>query len=214
MSWKLLMIFNLPADLRTVFFVFSLCVTNLIKFGLKKFIVYVNFYNLIQFQFNFIKYEVIFATYRRRQHRSTKPNSIPLHVMWDNLNIDWFWLQKKQKKNMSIQHFNKVAVCFKRYFSQLHGNFTIFLTLILPSLKFSLIFSRASTERLMSRCRRRPKSLNIVDPPLNTMLLYSGRRTSIGQFWITLSTISEIGVVKSGLENSGWKKISGPRKRS
>ncbi len=36
----------------------------------------------------------------------------------------------------------------------------------------------------------------------------------MGQFWMTVSTTSEMGVVKSGLQNSGWKKISGPRKRS
>lgn len=63
----------------------------------------------------------------------------------------------------------------------------------------------------MSRCKRRPKSLNIVEPPLKTILLYSGLRTSIGQFCMTLSTISERGIVKSGFENSGWKKISGPK---
>ena len=39
-------------------------------------------------------------------------------------------------------------------------------------------------------------------------------RTSIGQFCTTESTVSEIGTVKSGLANSGWKKISGPKKRS
>lgn len=83
-------------------------------------------------------------------------------------------------------------------------------TLMRPSDKFSLIRRRVSTDRLISRCKRRPKSLNIVEPPLNTMLLYRGRRTSIGQFCITLSTISDSGMVKSGFENSGWKKISGP----
>lgn len=66
----------------------------------------------------------------------------------------------------------------------------------------------------MSRCKRLPKSLNMVEPPLKTILLYSGRLTSIGQFCMTLSTISDNGVVKSGLENSGWKKISGPKNLS
>jgi hypothetical protein len=42
-----------------------------------------------------------------------------------------------------------------------------------------------------------------VDPPDSTMLLYSGLLTSMGQFWITVSTISDSGVVKSGFEN--WK---------
>lgn len=84
------------------------------------------------------------------------------------------------------------------------------LTLIRPSLKFSLILSLVSTDRLISRWSLRPKSLNMVEPPLSTILLYKGRLTSIGQFWITLSTISDNGMVKSGFENSGWKKISGP----
>ncbi|MPC23975.1 hypothetical protein E2C01_017043 [Portunus trituberculatus] len=64
--------------------------------------------------------------------------------------------------------------------------------------------SRASTMRFTSRCSRRSKSLNMVEPPDSTMFLYSGRRTSMGQFWITLSTTSLIGVVKSGLAN--WKR--------
>ena len=44
--------------------------------------------------------------------------------------------------------------------------------------------------------------------------LYNPLRTSMGQFWMETSTVSEIEVEKSGLENSGWKKISGPRNRS
>ena len=44
--------------------------------------------------------------------------------------------------------------------------------------------------------------------------LYNGLLTSIGQFCMTLSTTSEIGVVKSGFENSGWKNISGPKNLS
>lgn len=88
------------------------------------------------------------------------------------------------------------------------------VTFILPPLRLSLNLSRPSTCRLISRWRRRPKSLNIVEPPDKTILWYKGLRTSIGQFCITLSTISEIGVTKSGLANSGWKKISGPINRS
>ena len=78
---------------------------------------------------------------------------------------------------------------------------TIRLTVSLPPLNCSLIFSRISTTRLISRWSRRPKSLNMVEPPERTIFLYRGRLTSIGQFWITVSTISDIGVVKSGLAN-------------
>jgi len=36
----------------------------------------------------------------------------------------------------------------------------------------------------------------------------------MGEFWITVSTISGSGVKKSELAISGLKKISGPKKRS
>lgn len=77
----------------------------------------------------------------------------------------------------------------------------MYCTLIWPPERVSVSRSLASTTRLMSRWRRRPKSRNIVEPPDSTILLYNGRLTSIGQFWITLSTMSEIGRVKSGFEN-------------
>jgi hypothetical protein len=35
-------------------------------------------------------------SYRGRKHASSKPYSISLHVMRDNLNIDRFWLQQKK----------------------------------------------------------------------------------------------------------------------
>ncbi|TNN50747.1 hypothetical protein EYF80_039068 [Liparis tanakae] len=43
------------------------------------------------------------------------------------------------------------------------------LTFNLPPLSSSLIFSRASTVLLRSLCMRRPKSLNMVEPPESTM---------------------------------------------
>ena len=66
----------------------------------------------------------------------------------------------------------------------------------------------------MSRSRRLPKSLNMVEPPESTILLYSPRRVSIGDCWMVLSMTSGTEVVKSALQISGLKKISGPRKRS
>lgn len=48
------------------------------------------------------------------------------------------------------------------------------LTVSLPPLSSSLIFSRASTERFRSLCRRRPKSLNMVEPPDRTT--FCGRK--------------------------------------
>lgn len=54
---------------------------------------------------------------------------------------------------------------------------TIFrLTFSLPPLNSSLIFKRASTVLFRSLCRRRPKSLNMVDPPDSTMFYQTGRR--------------------------------------
>ena len=38
-----------------------------------------------------------------------------------------------------------------------------------PPLSCSLSFKRASTARFMSRCKRRPKSRNMVEPPESTM---------------------------------------------
>lgn len=73
--------------------------------------------------------------------------------------------------------------------------------LMRPSLSFSLAFNLASANFLTSRCRRRPKSLNIVEPPERTMFLYSPRRVSMGQSCTTVSTRSEMDVVKSAFEN-------------
>ncbi|CAD6213421.1 GSCOCG00004062001-RA-CDS, partial [Cotesia congregata] len=44
----------------------------------------------------------------------------------------------------------------------------------------------------------------IVDPPDKTIFLYNGLRTSIGQFWMTSSTISPSGNI------SGPKNLSYP----
>lgn len=73
---------------------------------------------------------------------------------------------------------------------------------------------RLSTNRFTSRCKRFPKSLNIVVPPESTMFLYRPRLTSIGHLTIASSTMSGNGVIKSELKISGLKNISGPRKRS
>jgi len=48
----------------------------------------------------------------------------------------------------------------------------------------------------------------------NKITLYKPRLVSIGQLWITLSTISGMGVKKSDDAISGLKIISGPKKRS
>lgn len=123
-------------------------------------------------------------------------------ITWTSIGFGWNFVWKQKLLYTDLNH-RKLLMMFELFIEWL-------LTLIRPSLKLSLTLKRASTDRLISRCKRFPKSLNIVEPPLKTILLYSGRRTSIGQFWMTLSTISLIGVVKSGFENSGWKNISGP----
>merc|ERR1719159_744805 len=68
--------------------------------------------------------------------------------------------------------------------------------------------------RLMSRCRRRPKSLNIVDPPERHIFLYKILLLSMGEPCMQSSTSWESGVLCSWLKISGLKKISGPRNRS
>lgn len=65
----------------------------------------------------------------------------------------------------------------------------------------SLNANRASEIRFISRCIRRPKSLNIVEPPDRTIFSYNPRLTSIGHCWITASTVSDIDSVNSALAN-------------
>lgn len=50
------------------------------------------------------------------------------------------------------------------------------LTLSFPPLSSSLIFSRASTVLFKSLCKRRPKSLNMVEPPDRTMFCGLSRK--------------------------------------
>lgn len=101
------------------------------------------------------------STYRRCKHTSTEPNCIPLHVMCNHLHVNGF----------GLKHYNKKL---KYYYLP--------LTFILPQLKLSLSFNRASTVFFISRCSLLPKSLNIVEPPESTIFLYKGLLTSIGQF--------------------------------
>lgn len=108
-------------------------------------------------------------THCRCKHTASKPDRVSLHMMRNDLNVDWLWLKMMIFfKVKSV--FNNQCISYDR------------LTFIRPPLSCSLILRRASTARLISRCKRFPKSLNIVEPPLNTILLYNGRRTSIGQF--------------------------------
>lgn len=37
--------------------------------------------------------DVMINIYRRCQHATAEPDCISLHVMWDNLHINWFWLK-------------------------------------------------------------------------------------------------------------------------
>lgn len=57
------------------------------------------------------------------------------------------------------------------------------------------------------------RSINEVSEVV-VLTLYNPRRTSMGDAWITSSTISGSGVKKSDEYISGLKKISGARKRS
>lgn len=64
------------------------------------------------------------------------------------------------------------------------------LTLSLPPLSSSLIFSLASTVLLRSLCRRRPKSRNIVEPPERTMFCSQGNGTVRAVTWC--QTMAEV----------------------
>lgn len=60
------------------------------------------------------------------------------------------------------------------------------LTFSLPPLSSSLIFSRASTVLFKSLCRRRPKSLNMVEPPDRTMFCRPRNKVEVrssSQLW-------------------------------
>ena len=38
------------------------------------------------------------VSYRGRQHASSEPDRVPLHLVLDNLNLYWFWLRKEIDK--------------------------------------------------------------------------------------------------------------------
>lgn len=67
-----------------------------------------------------------------------------------------------------------VIQLIENYRSVLSVNSFFLLTLSLPPLSSSLIFRRASTVLFKSLCRRRPKSLNMVEPPDRTT--FCGRK--------------------------------------
>lgn len=188
----------MATNTRSIFFIGSFSMAHLIEFRLE-----IRADGSINKCVNCTHWRVT----RKRKILTVDPNMLPpnqtaYRCMWCEItltSIGFGYNRNNNKKSRIFVYF--VLMNHRRYAK---------LTIIRPQLRFSLIFSRASTARLMSRCNRLPKSLNIVDPPLNTILLYNGRRTSIGQFWMTLSTTSLIDAVKSGLENSGWKNISGP----
>lgn len=69
-------------------------------------------------------------------------------------------------------HF--VIQLLENYRSVPSVNSFFLLTLSLPPLSSSLIFRRASTVLFKSLCRRRPKSLNMVEPPDRTT--FCGRK--------------------------------------
>ena len=76
------------------------------------------------------------------QHRSSKPNYISLHVKCNDLYIN------------CTTYCTSIGFGFN-----------------LPPLNSSLNFSLASTVLFKSLCKRRPKSLNMVEPPEKTISL-------------------------------------------
>jgi hypothetical protein len=83
-------------------------------------------------------------------------------MMSNNLNIHWFRLKQSGMKRLAYVDLGKVH--FLASISR-----CVYVTLIRPPLNCSLNLRRESTTLFTSRPRRRPKSLNIVEPPDNTI---------------------------------------------
>ena len=73
------------------------------------------------------------------------------------------------------------------------------------------ILMRFFTRWSMSRCRRRPKSLNIVLPPERTMFWYSARRVSMGHPKMHLST-TKINKKREKMKSKQGERERGRRK--
>lgn len=125
------------------------------------------------------KYRCPWNTHSRCQHWSSEPDSVPLHVMGDDLHIDGFGLQNKDDLCSvywkAWRLWKKAFFCRAKCFTDLCEAACISsscyfypLTFNFPPLSSSLIFSRASTVLFRSLCSRLPKSLNMVEPPEST----------------------------------------------
>lgn len=104
------------------------------------------------------------------KHGTTEPDSVTLHVVRDDLHVNGLGLDATLP-----QTHNESNV------SHMHNSTRIHRFVCLTPERTSLRLSLTSTLRLTSRIRRRPKSLNMVEPPLSTIFLYNPRRTSMGQ---------------------------------
>ena len=96
--------------------------------------------------------------------------------MSDNLSFNWFRLKKDHicisKLTLRVDawvDWDKIKSQKDKCALLKPDNVVHVITLMRPPLSCSLSFSRASTARLISRWRRRPKSRNMVEPPDNTI---------------------------------------------
>ena len=72
-----------PTDGWAVLIVLCFGVANLVELGLKLITIYC------------WPVRISTVSYRGRQHASSEPDRVPLHLVLDNLNLYWFWLKKE-----------------------------------------------------------------------------------------------------------------------
>lgn len=138
-------------------------------------------------------------------------------MMRYHLNIDRLGL-KKNKNLIKTQNSNNYSPLF-------------IITVSLPPPNVSLNFKRASTVFLMSLCSLLPKSLNIVDPPLNTqkhknIFTKINRLTPTWQYYVVIQRPTNVdrtilddvvydlrqGHVEIGIWKFGVEEYFGPQK--
>ena len=111
-------------------------------------------------------------------YRQTKRRIFAFHVISLLRRLALTCYIKKNKINQVLeQQYEKMTYVHRNIMQCYHIH-----TLNFPPVASSDSLVLASTILFRSLSNLLPKSLNIVDPPDNTMFLYNARRQSIGQF--------------------------------
>lgn len=101
---------------------------------------------------------------RRSEKRSSEPDGVALLFVRNDVDVDsgGLWVREEVSGEARAEARRKR------------------LTRISPPLRASEVWMRVSTMCLRSRCRRRPKWSNMVDPPERTMFCAEEKRVSSG----------------------------------